>query len=185
MAADWWYACTIRSGSGVRAASLGVLSLTMWPRNAGSSLSPTSSNAAERGLANWPAMRPTLMTGTPVEYVRTTAICRITLSLSRMASAENASKDSAQSPACSRKALPSATSASWDVSALASPANTRGGTVARCLRAWSSADSSGQVGCWAAGSSRQESGRHVCPGVGGAAGPRSLVMVHHRAAASV
>ena len=51
-------------------------------------LSPsTISSGAERGLANWPAMRPTLTTGVPVPYVSTTAICRMTLSLSRMLSA--------------------------------------------------------------------------------------------------
>ena len=83
--------------------------------------------ALERGLANWPAMRPTFTTGTPSEYVSTTAICRMTRSFSRMLSAENSSNDSAQSPAWSRNALPAATWASEDCSERASPANTSGG----------------------------------------------------------
>jgi hypothetical protein len=78
----------------------------MWPRNDGSSTAPMVSVPAERGLANCPAMRPTFTTGTPEEYISTTAICRMTLSLSRMVSAEKESNDSAQSPACSRKASP-------------------------------------------------------------------------------
>src|SRR5262245_4785913 len=82
----------------------------------------------------------------------------MTLSLSRMASAENRSNDSAQSPAWSRNALPSATAASWSVRARASPANTSGGSEPRCLRARSSAPSSGHGGCWAAGRRRQEVG---------------------------
>src|SRR5918998_3856916 len=92
----------------------------------------------------------------------------MTFSLSRMTSAENDSNDSAQSPACSRNALPSATSASWAVSARASPAKTSGGSEPRCLRAPSSAASSGQAGCWAAGLCRHEGGDH------------ELVMMHHR-----
>ena len=89
----------------------------------------------ERGLANWPAMRPTLTTGTPIEYVITTAICRMTRSFSRMLSAENSSKLSAQSPAWSRKASPAATWASDACSERASPANTSGGKPASVLRA--------------------------------------------------
>ena len=61
--ADWWYACTSRSADGTLAASVGVESLTMWPRKVGRSKSPTRSNAAVRGLANCPAMRPTFTTG--------------------------------------------------------------------------------------------------------------------------
>ena len=61
---------------------------------------------------NCPAIRPTFTVGTPVLYVSATAICRITLSLSRIESAENASKLSAQSPAWSRNPSPSATAAS-------------------------------------------------------------------------
>ena len=54
--------------------------------------------AAERGLANWPAMRPTFTTGWPPAKVRTTAICRKTRKKSRMLSAECSAKLSAQSP---------------------------------------------------------------------------------------
>ena len=52
---------------------------------------------------------------------------------SRIESAENASKDSAQSPACSRKASPSATRPRSAVSARASPANTSGGIAREVL----------------------------------------------------
>ena len=51
----------------MRAASVGAMSLTMWPRNDGSTRSPIVSVGDERGLANWPAMRPTFTVGTPVE----------------------------------------------------------------------------------------------------------------------
>ncbi len=67
---------------------------------------PSDSVSDERGLPYCPAMRPTFTIGTPDEYMSTTAICRMTRSLSRMLSAENVSNDSAQSPACSRKASP-------------------------------------------------------------------------------
>ena len=43
------------------------MSLTMCPRNEGSSTPSTVSVGLERGLANWPAMRPTFTTGTPEE----------------------------------------------------------------------------------------------------------------------
>jgi hypothetical protein len=113
------------------------------------------------GLANWPAMRPTLTTGTPDPYVSTTAIWRMTRSLSRMLSALKSWKDSAQSPAWSRNALPAATSASVDVRARASPANTNGGMVESCLSERSSAASSGQSGCCAAGRSLHDRGDHT------------------------
>ena len=90
----------------------------------------------------------------------TTAICRITLSLSRMLSAEKSAKDSAQSPAWSRKARPAATSASALVRFRASPANTSGGRPASCLSALSRAASSGHSGCCPAGCSRQLLGLH-------------------------
>ena len=114
--ADWWYASIRRCGSGTRAAAVKAMSLTMWPRKLGSPTPSTVSIAEERGLANWPAMRPTFTAGTPVEYVSTTAIWRITLRRSRMESAENASKDSAQSPPWSRNAWPVATRPSSVVS---------------------------------------------------------------------
>ena len=90
-------------------------------------MSPTVSVGDERGLANWPAIRPTFTTGTPSEYVRTTAIWRMTRSFSRMLTAEKSSKLSAQSPAWSRKAFPAATRPSEACRARASPANTSGG----------------------------------------------------------
>ena len=127
MDADWWYACTSRSGVGTRAAAVGPSALTMWPRNDGISSSPIRSVSAERGLANWPAMRPTFTTGTPIEYVSTIAIWRITRNFSRMPSAEKSSKLSAQSPAWSRKAFPAATLARPACSDRASPAKTSGG----------------------------------------------------------
>ena len=72
-------------------------------------------------------MRPTFTTGTPIEYVRTTAIWRMTRSFSRMLSAEKSSKLSAQSPAWSRNASPAATWASDASSDRDSPAKTSGG----------------------------------------------------------
>ena len=125
--ADWWYACTSRSGSGIRADASNGEPLTMCPRNDGRSTSPWRSVGFVRGLANWPAMRPTFTTGTPIEYVSTTAICRMTRSFSRMLSAEKSSNDSAQSPAWRRNALPAATSASDACNDRDSPANTSGG----------------------------------------------------------
>ncbi len=57
----------------------------------------------------------------------TTDICRMTRNFSRMLLALNSSKLSAQSPACSRKALPAATWPREACSERASPANTSGG----------------------------------------------------------
>ena len=56
------------------------------------------SRSAERGLANWPAMRPTLTTGMPPPYCMVTAICSITRNASRILFALSAVKLSAQSP---------------------------------------------------------------------------------------
>ncbi len=90
----------------------GASSLTMWPRKLGSSRPPTISVSDSTGAwrTGRRCARPS-PTGTPEPYVSTTAICRMTRSLSRMASAQKSWKDSAQSPACSRKARPAATSA--------------------------------------------------------------------------
>src|SRR5437016_10422050 len=85
----------------------------------------------------------------------------MTLSLSRMLSAVKASNDSAQSPAWSRNALPSATSPSAAVRLRASPANTSGGRTASRLRTSSSRPPSGHSGCWPAGSARQLLGVQV------------------------
>ncbi len=57
VAADWWYAFTIRAGSGTRAAAVGASSWTMWPRKLGISSPSTVSVGDERGFVNWPAMR--------------------------------------------------------------------------------------------------------------------------------
>ncbi len=78
-------------------------------------------------MANCPAIRPTFTTGIEAPKVSTTAICSSTRKVSRMLSAPNSAKLSAQSPPWSRKARPSATSASRAVSARASPAKTSGG----------------------------------------------------------
>ena len=81
-------------------------------------------------------------------------------SLSRMESAEKSAKDSAQSPAWSRKARPSATSANWDVKRRASPAKTSGGRVESWASAFLSASASGHSGCCAAGNRRHDAALH-------------------------
>jgi len=58
---------TAEAVKGARALASNSEPLTMWPRNDGSSSSPWRSVGLERGLANWPAMRPTFTTGTPIE----------------------------------------------------------------------------------------------------------------------
>src|SRR5690349_17795653 len=68
-----------------------------------------------------------------------------------MLSAEKSANDSAQSPACSRKPLPSATRARVVRSVRASPANTSGGNVRSSSSAAVSATASGHTGCWRAG----------------------------------
>ena len=50
MDADWWYACTSRSGVGTRAAAVGPSALTMWPRNDGISSSPIRLEVGRAGL---------------------------------------------------------------------------------------------------------------------------------------
>ena len=56
------------------------------------------STGEERGLANWPAMRPTFTTGDAAAKVSTTDICRNTRKKSRIEFALWSSKLSAQSP---------------------------------------------------------------------------------------
>ena len=73
-----------------------------------------------------------------------------------MASAVKSAKDSAQSPAWSRKACPFATSARSRVRWRASPANTSGGSVDSRASAFFNASASGQSGCCAAGNFRQD-----------------------------
>ena len=55
------------TGCGARAAAVNSGAFTMSPRYEGYSLPSTISVSADRGLANWPAMRPTFTTGTPRE----------------------------------------------------------------------------------------------------------------------
>ena len=53
-------------GPATRASASKASSFTMWPRKLSSSTPPISSGSADRGLANWPAIRPIFTTGTPV-----------------------------------------------------------------------------------------------------------------------
>ena len=75
----------------------------------------------------------------------------MTFSLSRMASALNSVNDSAQSPACSTKARPSAAWPRARVRWRASPAKTSGGRLLSWAWTRLSSASSGHTGCWAAG----------------------------------
>ena len=77
-----------------------------------------------------------------------------------MASAEPSWKDSAQSPAWSRKALPSDAMARCSPSRRTSPAKTSGGFVANCVSTRARWASSGQVTPWVMGRERQEVGVH-------------------------
>jgi hypothetical protein len=119
----------------MRAAAVGASSWIMWPRKLGISSPPTSSLGEVRAFAYWPAIRPTFVTGSVAPYVSTAAICKRIFSFSRMCTAETSWKDSAQSPACRRKARPAATWASAARRLRASPAKTSGGTVAKRARA--------------------------------------------------
>src|SRR5712671_2081537 len=68
-----------------------------------------------------------------------------------MLSAEKSANDSAQSPACSKNPLPSATLARVARNVRASPANTRGGSLRSSASAAESASASGHAGCCRAG----------------------------------
>ncbi len=151
----------MRLGSGTRASADGWSPFTMWPRKLGMSVSPTRSVASERGFVNWPAIRPTLTTGSVAPYVSTADICSMIFSFSRMRMVEISLNDSTQSPAWSRKARPSITLASESRSARASPAKTSGGLAFRRSTAATATAGSGHSGCWSARSSRQEAGDHV------------------------
>src|SRR5918998_2939877 len=153
-AAELAYARTSRVGSGIRRTGSGSSALTMSPRYDGR---PRASVSDDRGLAYWPATRPTLTTGTLAPYVRTTAICSsVRVVLCRCGSVLR-SKVSAQSPPWSRNALPWATSASRTRRSSTSLGATIGGTVDSVSRTASSAARSGHLGCWAAGRSRHRS----------------------------
>jgi hypothetical protein len=144
VAADWWYTWTRRDGSGVLASIVGASSFTMWPKNDGSSTSPTRSVGWDLGFANWPAIRPTFTSGNPDPKIITTDICRKIFSFSRIDTALKSRNDSAHSPAWSRKAWPPATSASAASSARASPAKTSGGIAFNSSSAARARTSSGQ-----------------------------------------
>ena len=137
----------MRAGSGTRAAGSAMSSFTMWPRNEGSSTPSTTSVGLERGLANCPAARASLTTGSAAPYVSTVAICSMILRLSRMRGAVRSRKLSAQSPECSRKPRPAATSPSARRNCRASPANTSGGMALISAATASTAAGSGQSGC--------------------------------------
>ena len=111
----------------MRDAAVKAEPLMMSPRYDGRLRPSSVSVSDERGLANWPAMRPSFTTGTLAPKVSTTLICSSTRKVSRMMSAVNSPKLSAQAPPCSTKARPSDASASCCFSRLASPANTSGG----------------------------------------------------------
>jgi hypothetical protein len=106
-------------------------------------------------------MRPSLTTGTPAEWVRTIAICKMTRNRRSMLCGLAESKLSAQSPAWSRKARPCATSASEADSCRVSPGITSGGAAASLSFTALSAASLSHSGCWPAGRSRQLDGLHA------------------------
>ena len=83
---------------------------------------PTASRSELRGLAYCPAIRPTLITGIDVPYVRTTAICSSVRSVPRRCASVLSANVSAQSPPCRRNASPRATVASRSCSASTSVA---------------------------------------------------------------
>jgi hypothetical protein len=71
------------------------------------------------------------------------AICSMTLNVSRIVSAENSAKLSAQSPPCSRNASPRLAAASSAFRRRASPAKTSGGYFDSCASTPPSASASG------------------------------------------
>ena len=101
----------------------------MSPRYAGNSQPSFFSVFSERGLANCPAIRPTLTTGTLAPYISDIVICSNTRKKLRRFSSLNSAKLSAQSPPCSKNALPKAASASSRLSARDSPGEASGGKL--------------------------------------------------------
>src|SRR5689334_9270777 len=136
---------------------------TASPRYDGSVTPSRVSSPELRGLAYWPAIRPTFTTGTLAAYCRTTDICSSTRSLARMFSAVTPSNVSAQSPPWSRNASPRATAPTFSVRSSHSPANTSGGSLRSWLITCSSATGSGHSGCWS-GLSPRSSSRLGTPG---------------------
>ena len=92
------YTRTKRFGSGVLDFVVNSKSFTASPRYAGKVTPSRVSLSLLRGLANWPAIRPTLTTGKDEKYCNTAAICKIVLIRLRMESAVAPAKVSAQSP---------------------------------------------------------------------------------------
>src|SRR5690606_32402880 len=114
--------------------------------------------SAERGLAYWPAKRPTLTTGRRRPWTSTRLICSSTLSRLEMVPDSQSLKFSAQSPPCSRKRLPSWASASCRLSAKISHEVTSGGSLRSSASVDSSASGSGYTGICSAVRERQLSG---------------------------
>jgi hypothetical protein len=100
-----------------------------WPRNDGSSTPSTVSVGAERGFANWPAIRPTLTTGSVAPYVSTADIWSSTLSARGSRSPRRAERLGAVA-GLEQERAPSTASPSARWSARASPAKTSGGSAA-------------------------------------------------------
>ena len=93
----------MRSGLCVRDSSVNSSPLMMSPRYDGSATPSMTSSGSDRGLANCPAMRPTLMIGMDPPNDMTKAICRMTRKVSRMWLTLNSLNASAQSPPMSKK----------------------------------------------------------------------------------
>ena len=117
--------------------------LTASPRYAGSVTPSRVSVPALRGLANWPASRPILTTGTCAAYVSTTAMDNRVRSLPWMFAAVTPSRVSAQSPPWRTNASPAATLAIFCRSSSHSPAKTSGGSVRSFATTSSTAAGSG------------------------------------------
>src|SRR5690606_11502740 len=149
--------------------------------------------SAERGLAYWPAKRPTRTTGSFSPCTSTRLICSSTLSRLEMTSELHSAKVSAQSPPCSRNRLPSCASASCCLSARISREVTSGGSARSSSRVAASASASGYVGICSACLLRQLDGDQSAEGA--AAGGNAIAGVvdiadkpgsaalHHHAAA--
>ena len=101
------------------------------------------SMSAERGLAYWPAMRPTRITGRRVPWTSTRLICIRIFSFDEIASGLQSSNDSAQSPPWSRKVSPAAARASCSRRLSTSHDVTRGGRRRMLCTTRASASGSG------------------------------------------
>src|SRR5262249_36653774 len=116
--------------------------------------------SSERGLAYWPAKRPTRITGFLAPCVSTRLICSRIFNLRVMSSAEQSERLSAQSPPCSRNRLPTAASPICCFNAATSHEVTRGGKLGG-RRATAARSCAGEyTGCCSAGFARHEPGVH-------------------------